>query len=242
VLGTTRHDRAADVLLEVLHGVERPPELRRQAARAVARSRRGAGELLRLARADELPEDLRAAAAFELNRAPWSEVREPAAELFPLPAARDERPLPSIADLLEMKGDAGRGREVFNRPDTCSNCHVARGEGKQVGPELSEIGSKLSREALLESILFPSAGISHGYESWIVTTKSGEVLTGLITSDTPGEVSVKAGDAIVRTVKTSEVLSRSMQATSLMPADLQKLMTAQELADVVAYLEALRKE
>lgn len=38
---------------------------------------------------------------------------------------------------------------------TCNKCHLVRGEGKQIGPDLTEIGSKLSREAMFESILYP---------------------------------------------------------------------------------------
>ena len=77
--------------------------------------------------------------------------------------------------LLKSKGDATRGKEIFNGIAKCNTCHVVNGAGKEVGPNLSEIGSKLSREAFFESILFPSAGISHNYETWTASTVDGNV-------------------------------------------------------------------
>ena len=76
--------------------------------------------------------------------------------------------------LLSLDGDVARGENVFKTEAAqCSKCHVVKGEGKSVGPDLSEIGSKLTRSAMFEAILYPSAGISHGYENWSVVTIDG---------------------------------------------------------------------
>ncbi|HEY5315183.1 MAG TPA: dehydrogenase, partial [Pirellulales bacterium] len=109
-----------------------------------------------------------------------------------------------------------------------------------VGPNLSEIGGKLSREALFESILYPSAGISHNYETYTLVTTDGTVATGIVTSQTPEAITIKGVDAIVRSYKRSEVEQLEKQKLSLMPADLQKLLTADELVDVVQYLGTLK--
>ena len=61
---------------------------------------------------------------------------------------------------------------------------LGAGEGKQIGPDLTEIGSKLSREAMFESILYPSAGISHSYETFTAELADGNVVTGLKVSET----------------------------------------------------------
>ena len=150
--------------------------------------------------------------------------------------------MPSIAQLVRARANAGRGEKVFNRKDTCAQCHVVSGKGKAVGPDLSEIGSKLSKEALFESILFPSAGISHNYESYVFVLKSGATVNGIVRSESPQSVSVVAADGITREIKPGDIVSRVKQETSLMPADLQKLITAQELVDLVAYLERLKKK
>ncbi|MCH7945845.1 MAG: c-type cytochrome, partial [Armatimonadetes bacterium] len=168
-------------------------------------------------------------------------VRTQAAQLFPLPAAKNNEPLPSIGALLRRRGDAARGKAIFATTGTCATCHVVNGEGKDVGPNLSDIGNKLSRDAFFQSILFPSAAISHNYESYVIQTADGEVVTGLLVSRTPEAVSIRGADAIVRTFKTEEIDAIAKQEVSLMAADLQKVMTAQDLVDVVQYLTTLRQ-
>ena len=118
---------------------------------------------------------------------------------------------------------------------------MVHGKGKEVGPNLSEIGSKLSREAFFESILYPSAAISHNYDYYAVALESGNIVTGIITSQTAESITLKASDALVRTFKRSDISAIKKQNISIMPADLQKEMSAQDLADVVAYLTTLKK-
>ena len=114
------------------------------------------------------------------------------------------------------------------------------GSGKEVGPALTEIGSKLSKQALLESILFPSAGISHNYETYAVVLETGNVVTGLMVSKTDQEIVIKTQDAIVRKFALQEVDELHTVNASLMPADLQKEMSTQDLLDVVEYLMTLK--
>src|SRR5262249_46468164 len=151
------------------------------------------------------------------------------------------RPLPPISALVKLRGNPARGQVLFAKEGTCANCHIVNGAGKEVGPNLSEIGKKLSREALYESILFPSASISHNYETSVIETKKGEVVSGILVSQTPDEVAVKGADALVRTFKRADVESITRSPVSLMPADLTKTLTVQDLADVVEYMLTLRE-
>ena len=114
--------------------------------------------------------------------------------------------------------------------------------GREIGPDLSEIGSKLSRHAMFESVIFPSAGISHNYEAYTVLLTPGTTVTGLIISETDNNISIKGDDALVRTFRTDEIEEKIRQKTSLMPEDLQKVMTAQDLVDVVDYMQTLKKK
>jgi putative heme-binding domain-containing protein len=115
-------------------------------------------------------------------------------------------------------------------------------EGKEVGPNLSEIGTKLSREALFESILYPSAGISHNYETYSLALDSGTTVSGIKLSETEDSVTIRDSEAISRTISKDEIDEIVKQGVSLMPADLQKLLTAQELVDVVDYMQTLKKK
>ena len=94
---------------------------------------------------------------------------------------------------------------------------------------------------MYESVLFPSAGISHNYESYVVATVDGTLVTGLLISRTDASVTIRNVEAIDRTIATADVEELKKQTISLMPADLQKLMTAADLVDVVEYLATLRK-
>src|SRR6185436_7573374 len=117
-----------------------------------------------------------------------------------------------------------------------------KGQGIDFGPNLSEIGSKLAKEALYESILDPSAGISFGYEVWNIELKSGDELYGLIVSETTEELSVKSVGGAVTKCKTVEIARRTKAALSIMPSGLQQNMSAQDLVDLVEYLGSLKAQ
>ncbi len=140
-----------------------------------------------------------------------------------------------------MKGDAGRGAEVFALADVaCINCHQVNSKGIDFGPRLSEIGTKLAKEALYESIIDPSAGISFGYEGWQIQLKNGDEALGLIVSETNDELAVKTQNGIVTRYKKSELEKRTKMNISIMPAGLQQAMSVQDLVDLVEYLTTLK--
>lgn len=239
-LANTGDPRTAPLFAPLVEDATKDAELRRQATRGLARTKPGAVELIKLTEAGKLDEALKASAAFGLQSAPWEDLREKIAKLFPAPAAKGE-PMPPIPELVKKRGDAGRGRQVFFKSGECSKCHIVGQEGKDVGPNLSEIGSKLSRQALFESILYPSAGISHNYETYTLELASGVIVSGILVSKTDDAVTIKTQEAIVQTYKPSEIESMTRQPTSLMPADLQKNMTVQDIVDVVEFLQSLRR-
>jgi putative heme-binding domain-containing protein len=215
---------------------------RRQTVVALTQSAEGSRSLLALANEQALPEELRLTASLALSQTRWPEIREQAAKTLPPPAGRNAQPLPPLSELLTRKGDPERGKEVFFRADTgCFNCHQVRGAGRDIGPNLSEIGSKLGKDALYEAIFNPSAGISFGYEAWTLELTSGDEAYGLIVSETPEAISVKDTAGIVTRHLKKEIAARRQMKLSLMPVGLQQTMTADELVDLVEYLGSLKK-
>jgi putative heme-binding domain-containing protein len=120
-------------------------------------------------------------------------------------------------------------------------CHRVNDKGVDLGPALSEIGDKLAKDAIYEAILDPSASIAFGYDAWEITLKSGDEAGGIIVSETADELLIKDAKAIATRIKKQDIASRRKLKTSLMPADLQKTMSTQDLVDLVGYLSSLRK-
>lgn len=241
-LGNTGMKEAVSLLVPIVTNGERDLVLRKTALHSAVQTSEGAEKILELARKEELSADLKLAAGMELSRVRWEKIKTEAATLLPVPQGRDSTPLPGIAELSKMKGDIARGDQVFFRTETaCGTCHKVGERGMDIGPALTEIGTKLGKDALFESILDPNAGISFGFEATQVDLKSGDEAYGLVVSDTEDEVVMKDLKGIVSRHKKGEIASRRQLKTSLMPADLQKTMSAQELVDLVEFLSAQRK-
>jgi putative membrane-bound dehydrogenase-like protein len=241
VMALSGDGRAVGILLPIVQNEDKSLALRRGAAGGVASSRNGALKLIDMAKKGELESSLTQAVAARLHASQSESIRIEARKLFPLPPTKDAKPLPPIATLIQKKGDVNRGRKVFETTGTCIKCHIVNGKGQELGPNLSEIGKKLSRTAFYESILFPSAGISHNFETYSVVTSSGNVVAGLMISQTDEAVTIRNIEGITRTIPSGDVEDIIKQKTSLMPADLQKLLTEADLVDVVEYLTTLKK-
>jgi putative heme-binding domain-containing protein len=241
VLGLTQEPAAVDVLLPVVLDAKRNQPLRAAAVTALGKSVLGEQALLDLAKNGKITVELQFAAARALEGAHDSRIRTEAAKYLKLPEPAGGKPLPKISQLLKLRGSSEHGKVVFNNVGTCVKCHTINGVGKDVGPNLSEIGDKFPREALYESILFPSAAIAHNYATHRLELENGNVVMGIVVSETADSISIRTAEAIVQTYKKKEVAENSELKISLMPADLQKLMTTDDLVDVVEYLTTCRK-
>ncbi|MEY2407849.1 MAG: hypothetical protein QOF48_519 [Verrucomicrobiota bacterium] len=242
VLGNTGQKEVTKLLLPIVTDPARSTLLRRQAVRSLARTSDGAKELLALARAGKLGGDVTFVTSMELNASRWPGIQAEAAKVLPLPPGQNASPLPPIAELVKMAGDPARGAKVYARQSPgCITCHVVHGAGTDFGPNLSEIGGKLGKDALIEAILDPSAGISFGFEAFNIVLKNGDEAYGLIASETADELSLKAVGGIVTKFKKGDIASRQPSKLSIMPAGLQQTMTLQEFVDLLEFLASLKK-
>jgi putative membrane-bound dehydrogenase-like protein len=225
-------------LKEILADARSGAEVRAAAVKALVRSPHGAKDVVAMAKAGALSGALPQVAAVAIATCPWGDVRKAAAEVLPMPKAK-EGSLPAVAELLKRAGRADRGKAVFVGAGTCAKCHVVAGEGKGVGPDLSGIGAKLSKSALYEAILAPSAAISHNFETFTAIMVDGRSVSGLLVSKSPEQVVIRAADGIDQALPAGDVEELVKQPVSLMPADLAAVMSAEELVDLVAWLETL---
>ena len=206
----------------------------------LSRSKGFHAQLIELAKANKLPGEAKILIGATLRNSEDEAIKKAANELFPL-VKTSQNPLPPIEVLVKKNGNASEGKKLYNAVATCSQCHQVGIEGKNVGPALTEIGSKLSKDALYASILAPSAGISHNFEAFAARTDEDEVIIGLKVSDTPESVTIRDAKGIERTILRKNLEEIKKQEKSLMPENLQETMNEQGLVDLVEYLVSLKK-
>jgi putative heme-binding domain-containing protein len=142
---------------------------------------------------------------------------------------------------LTTTGNTTNGEALFYDPKTgCVRCHSIGGTGKKLGPALDATGAKLTRAQLIESILYPSKQILHGFQQVTITHKSGDTLTGLVLRDDTEAVSLMDSSGTTNTVRVADIQSRNLSNISLMPEGLTRGLTAQGFADLIGYLQALK--
>ena len=240
-LANAQLQKGEPILLNIVKDGKKTLALRTTALNGLAKSKTGAESLIKAARAGQLDSDLNFIAGNALRSVRWKEINQAATKLFPEIRGLDQA-LPPLAKLVTMKGNVANGEKIFFRPQSaCANCHQVNGRGIDFGPKLSGIGTKLGKEALYLSILEPSAGISFGYEAWLIKLKNGTEALGVITSKTNDEVMLQVPGGISTTYKSNDILSSTQLPTSIMPAGLQATMTPQELVDMITYLHSLKQ-
>ena len=162
-----------------------------------------------------------------------------------LPPQQRVRRLGSVVQpeqILALPGDAARGARLFLETEgvACKNCHRVQQAGKQVGPELTAIGKKYDRGQLLESILEPSKRIEPEYVMYLVETRDGRLLTGLLAHKDDNEVVLQDAAGQLTRIPAAQIEQLVPQRQSLMPDLLVRDLTAQQLADLLAYLSSLK--
>jgi putative heme-binding domain-containing protein len=141
-----------------------------------------------------------------------------------------------------MKGDIARGKIVTERVESsCTTCHKIGDKGVDFAPALTEIGSKLPKEALYEAIINPNSGVSMGFETTQVETKAGALAIGIVRSETNDEVVLALPGGATNKFTKREIAKREKLATSLMPSGLNQALSQQDLVDMVEYLVSLKK-
>lgn len=241
LIGRSGGKQCLPLLMPLINDNAQPMALRVAALTAIGHRIDAQRRILKKVVAKDLPKELEFAAANALLSSRDDAIRKSAGEHLQLPATADSQPLPTIAELVKRKGDAGLGKTLFATTGTCIQCHKVKGTGKEVGPDLSEIGSKLSREAMYVSILDPSAAVSHNFETYTVVTDAGDAVTGLLISETDDSTTLRTAEGIDRKFAADEIELFQKQPNSIMPQDLQRLLTVQQLVDIVEYTMTLQK-
>lgn len=141
--------------------------------------------------------------------------------------------LPSAAQIAGMTGDARHGAAIAQ---ACRLCHRIGGEGVDYAPNLTGFASHQTAEVVIGAILDPSAEIAHGYEGSEVVLRDGTVVDGIVQSASDPLV-IQSMGGLTQLIPTAKVKSRQALGRSLMLSADQLNLSAQDLADVVAFLK-----
>ena len=129
----------------------------------------------------------------------------------------------------------------MERPDaSCVRCHKVKGEGGEVGPDLTGIIARHDREYILESILFPNKQIAPGYESLLIEMKAGQTYAGIVKSQTEQELDLfSIEDNVVVKLKKADIKSQ-VKGQSPMPEGMGAILSKQDLRNLVEFLATLK--
>ncbi len=238
-IGKTNERSVGGLLGGLLQRDDTPIGIQRVLVDAMAMSSNGGNELLKIAKAGKLDESLKTRAALAFARSPDQRLRNDAANILPMPKALGADNFKPLPELAGMKSDPKAGAELFAKA-TCATCHQVKGNGVNFGPDLSEIGNKLSREGMFQAILYPSAAISHGFHGVTVEKKDGNSMVGFVTGETDAEVQLRLPGGVQQSVAKKEIKSQKENDVSLMPPGLAAIVGEQGLVDLVGYLQTLK--
>jgi putative membrane-bound dehydrogenase-like protein len=136
--------------------------------------------------------------------------------------------------VTKTKGNSENGRMVFE--SNCASCHKIGNSGKEIGPELTKIGAKLEKKGLYEALVYPSASLVFGYETYSVETKNGNNYFGFLIAENEKLLTIKDLSGKISTIQQKEVKSKAKQKKSVMPTAYSLAIKESELTDLIEYL------
>lgn len=133
------------------------------------------------------------------------------------------------------KGNLENGRQLFFSKAICFGCHTVGAEGGNLGPDLTSIQKDRSAHDLLEAIIYPNSSFVREFETYQIKTKANEY-TGVIEEQSPEGITLKTGPQTTVRVARKDITSMKVMDVSMMPQGLDKLLSKQEMADLMAFL------
>jgi putative heme-binding domain-containing protein len=162
-----------------------------------------------------------------------SAIRDEARAILEAKPGEREAVLKRFDRALDLDGDATRGEQVFTR--VCAKCHRMNGAGADVGPDLGTVRNRPA-SVLLADILLPNRSIAAGYEAYMVERISGGIESGVLRAQSPDAIVLRREEGKETIIARQDIKQMTLLTLSLMPADLDKQLDPQQLADVIAFI------
>ena len=164
-------------------------------------------------------------------------VRKRAKARFAEVASDRQKIISNYHDAASRRGEVTRGREVFRR--VCSGCHRIGDIGSEVGPDLVDLGGRLTKGNLLTQILDPNASIAAGFEEYVIETTDGRTITGILAEDSATSVTLRRKERHQDTVLRSNIARMRTSTVSAMPEGHEREINSQQMSDLLEYLQNL---
>jgi putative heme-binding domain-containing protein len=230
-----------DILQNIALSNKYAMPLRKEAAGMIGRSWSGEQRVLEILKAKKVPADLIPDVVKSVRGAWRGSVRSEAASYLPNDGKTTvAKKAVTMQEINALTANADEGKKIFTT--ICATCHQVNNSGYDFGPKLSEIGSKLPKESLLESIVNPSAGIGFGYEGWELKMKDGSTISGILASKTETDIDLKFPGGGRKQIKTADVKTLTQIKQSTMTEGLHESISAQDMANLLEYLAGLKKK
>ncbi len=173
---------------------------------------------------------------WEANRA--NSIIQSIAEFRPSQDEKDkqraERFIQRRTEVVALNGDTERGKALFGQH--CGQCHQFAGQGKVVGPQLEGVGGR-GFERLCEDILMPNQNVDHAFWTTAILTQDGQVLSGLVRQRDDVKLVMADVKGEERSIELSSIEEEKQTRRSLMPENFDEILSAQQLCDLIRYLQ-----
>ena len=234
-LGSYREPAVADMLIDAWPKMT--PTLRDKATTILLSRTDRIAKLLDAIEAKKItPAQLSVAAKATLGRQKTPALAERIAKLIGDGSSSNRKDvIAKYASVMTMTGDAARGAKIYEA--ACMVCHKFADKGNDIGPHLGTIKAWTAAQ-LVTNILDPNREVSPNFALYLVETNDGRTLSGLIASETAGNLTLKRADGGTDTVLRSEIKSLTSPGISLMPEGLEAAISPQQMADLLSFLRA----
>lgn len=142
---------------------------------------------------------------------------------------------------MPVAGDARRGSRLFDE-NGCRHCHMVQGSGGFLGPDLSDVALRLTTSQLRRSILEPASDVRDGFQPMTVVTSNGQRITGLRKNDSNFSLQILRADGTYFTAPRDGLREMPTERLTLMPVNYRSKLSAEDLQDLLAFLDRQRTE
>ena len=167
---------------------------------------------------------------------PVAKLAELAKQHFGVANADRAKIITDYEPALDEETSAERGVVVFKK--VCANCHKVGETGHSVGPDLASVVNKSPRDLLI-AMLDPNREAQPNYTNYNVLLDDGRIVTGIIVDETADTITLRRAEGKEDVILRNQIDELRSSGLSLMPVGLEKDITAQEMADVIAFIKSI---